>query len=504
MSKNKTAILFLIIILLGKITGFGKDLLLSYYHGAAELTDAFFIANSLASLFYASLYLTVPAIIIPYYSRLIDKVNGTNYHAELYSVCQSFVSLSVILSVFVFIYAEFLVQFAFSELSYNTEKTAAGFLKIISLTFAFSTIVALFNALQVVNGSKFLSFVVPVVNNLAFIVSLLIFTSANEFVNILWTGLFAWVLLSAVNVYHSKRLISFRLTAAFPLLTKKSMFVVFVPALIAFYIEQVNSYISIFFASGLGEGSVSVISYANKINLIVVSVFIVFLNTYIFPRLASARFDKKGGGIEEFSSVVFKWIVIFSTPLVSILYIYANPIISLLFERGEFTNTDTRSVASVLSILSLSLPLLLLRDLLNRIVFSFENTTITLISLVISVALHGVSSLYLSMEYGLNGVAIAFVVSALANVILLFIFLRVFFDMKILSQSLKTLTICFISFLLSTLFSIFVFSWLELGWVLGSLSLCISYLIFLYFLGLEEMRIILLKLTVIFKRYSTN
>ena len=118
----------------------------------------------------------------------------------------------------------------------------------------------------------------PVVNNLTFIVSLLIFTRASEFINILWAGLFGWLFLCVVNAYYSAGLISFKFTASLPLYTKKSLLVIFLPALIAFYIEQINGYISIFFASGLGEGAVSVISYANKINLIVVSVFMVFLS----------------------------------------------------------------------------------------------------------------------------------------------------------------------------------------------------------------------------------
>lgn len=495
MTKNTNVIFFIIIVILGKITGFGKDLLLSYHHGAAELTDAFFIANSLASLFYASLYLSVPAITIPYYTRVIDKLNDTHYQTELYSVCQSFVVLSVILSVSVFIYAESLVQLSFSEISYDTEKTAIRFLKIISLTFCFSTIVALFNALQVVNGSKFLSFIVPVVNNLTFIVSLLIFTRASEFINILWAGLFGWLFLCVVNAYYSSGLISFKFIASFPLFTKKSLLVVFLPALIAFYIEQINGYISIFFASGLGEGAVSVISYANKINLIVVSVFMVFLNVYIFPKLASSRFEKQGEGVEVFSSVIFKWILILSVPLAFILYIYAKPIISLLFERGEFNKSDALSVASVLSILSLSLPLLLIRDLLNRIVFSFENTAITMLSLMISVAIHGVFSFYLSREYGLNGVAIAFVLSAFVNVVLLFIFLRIHFDIRLLSRNLKDVIICFLSLFLSAVLSFIFFGWVDIGWVLESIFLCISYLMFLYFLGSEEIRIILLKLS---------
>ena len=502
MTKNHTLFFFAMLVICGKVAGFGKDLLLSYYHGASQLTDSFFIANSLASLFYASLYLSVPTIIIPYYSRIIVELNNLDYKTELYSLCQSFVIISAILTIIVFNSADFLVQLSFPELSYNTKKAATGFLKIISLTFCFSTVVALCNSIQVVNGTKFLSFVVPVVNNFAFIVSLLIFTNTNEFKNILWAGFISWLSLSIVNVLHSKELVSFKLTTSFPLLTKKSILITFLPALIGFYIEQVNNYISIFFASNLGEGGVSIISYANKINLILVSIFMIFLNVYIFPKLASSRFQTEVSGIASLSTMIFKWILIISIPLTFILFIYSNPIVSVLFERGQFTYANTLSVASVLSIFSLSLPALLLRDLLNRIVFSFENTTITMFSLLISVTLHGVLSFHFSREYGLNGIAIAAVLSSVVNIILLLIFLRVYFGIQLISTTFKDIFICFFALSLACTLSSIIFRIVDLGWFLDSVFISISYLIALHFLGLKEITSILAKLSLIVKNYS--
>lgn len=491
MNRNIKIMFLILLIIIGKITGLSKELLLSYNYGASEITDSFFIANSIASLLYASLYMAVPAIIIPYYTKLSDKLNNSNCTTELYSMFQSFVLLSIILSVAAFIFSDVLINFSFPKISARTARDSSLFLKVVSLTFSFSTIVAFFNAIQVVNGNKLLSFVVPVVNNITFIVSILIFSCADDFIYVLFAGLFAWVLQSVLNAYYAKGIVLFSLTCSFPLLTKKSILVVFIPLLSSYYIEQANSYISIFFASGLGNGAVSHINYANKINLIVISIFIVFLNAYIFPKLASLGYNKEDNGVENFSSIIFCWIVILSFPIVRILYLHSNPIISLLFERGGFTSVDTKSVASVLSVLSLSLPLLLIRDLLNRVILSFQNSILAVFSLIISVGFNAIFSFYLSRFYGLNGVAIGVVVSTLINIILLVAFLNIYFDVKFLGRNFYIVIKCSFSIILSIIFSKILLNFLDAFWIFESLFFLTCYLLILITLGENDIRIIL-------------
>ena len=66
MSFNKIAssntIILIVLLVLGKATGFLKDLGITYFFGISETTDAFFIATYIASLLYIAVYASIPLV----------------------------------------------------------------------------------------------------------------------------------------------------------------------------------------------------------------------------------------------------------------------------------------------------------------------------------------------------------------------------------------------------------------------------------------------------------
>jgi len=477
--KQKHILFALSLIVIGKITGFGKDLLLSFYHGASKVTDAYFIANSIASVSYIALYMAIPVIVVPYFSKLIKEAGNGVESFKLFPMLFSFVAMSLALSIGLYAGAEVGVELLFPGLEAETKNYALEFIKIISLTFVFSTIVAVLNAVQVLKGRKVNSLFVPVVNNSAFIIAIIVFSNIEDFKYVVWAGFCAWVFLAAVNFYFSKQIASISYMPGFPIFDDRKLLLVFLSALMVFYVEQLNSYISVFFASGVGSSSVSFLSYANKLNLLMVSVFVVFLNVYAFPKLSAKRYEQD----EEMSSfliIIIKSIAVLCFPLVLLLCVHAESVISMIFERGLFSRHDVIVVSSTFQVLVLSLPLILIRDLLNRAVFAHENPQLSLIALMVSVVLHAVFVNYYVATYGLQGIAMGVVVSAFVNSIILVVFLRWFFNIKLVTESLKTIAICMSLLIGVHLLTTLVSSYVGMAWWVESIILLVSYFCCLY------------------------
>ncbi|MCK5667200.1 MAG: oligosaccharide flippase family protein, partial [Thiotrichaceae bacterium] len=287
------------------------------------------------------------------------------------------------------------------------------------------------------------------------------------------------------NLHSTRKIVSFIYVSSSSLFKDKKLMVVFLSALMVFYVEQLNSYISILFSSGLGSSAVSFLSYANKLNLLLVSVFIVFLNVYAFPKLSVKRFERQ----EEMSSflvTIIKSIAIFCFPMVYILYSCAEPVIAMVFGRGSFAQSDVIVVASVFQMLILSLPLLLIRDLLNRVIFAYESSSLSLIALLISVALHVIFVKYYMISYGLQGIAVGVAVSAFINSFILAVFLKLFFNNRLVVDSLKTIVICVASLVVSYLLSFLFASYVVLEWWGESLLMLVGYFYCLYLIREEQ------------------
>ena len=478
MLVKKHLLLFFLLIVIGKLSGFGKDLSLSYYHGASHLTDAFFVATSVSSLVYAALYLSVPAIVIPTYSKLKDSEDD-----HLSSILHSFLALSAGLSVFVYVFSDDLISLLSHE-SLAWRHEAATYLKVISVSFVLSTGVGFFNSIQVVENKKISSYIVPIVNNGAFIFALALFSAESDFLWVVWSGVAAWFCMLILNAYGTNSFFRYRVTTKLDLFAKRKVLCIFLPVFMTFGVEQINSYVSVFFASTLGEGSVSYISYANKLNLILVSVFMVFLTTHIFPELAKKSAERDMNSLGSMVRSFFVWILILCPPILMLVFSHASEIVSVVFERGQFGRHEVFEVSSILGLLMLSLPFALLRDYFNRVSFSLDNSWIPFLSIVIATIFHVVASYFLSREWGGRGIVAAVSLSVAMHVFVLLSLMRVFLSIKFFQGLWKTCLLVGLSYLLALAFEGYISYFFDLNWFLiAAGQLLVYFLPFLIFLG---------------------
>lgn len=135
----------------------------------------------------------------------------------------------------------------------------------------------------------------------------------------------------------------------------KQVLMLMLPAVIAASAVQINVMVNSIFASYLGDGPVSWLSYAFRLMQLPLGVFGVAIATVTLPlvsRIAAL------GNLEHFRETLaraMRLAVFLTLPSAVGLMVLAQPIISLIYERGKFHHHDTLQTAGALQFYAIGL-----------------------------------------------------------------------------------------------------------------------------------------------------
>ncbi len=160
-------------------------------------------------------------------------------------------------------------------------------------------------------------------------------------------------------------------------------------------------------AASLGSGNVSILSYANKIVAVVLSIVAVSLSTVLFPRfsrmIAAGQWNELKRTIRGYAGLI----LVGSIPVIVLLALFSEPLVRLLFERGAFTPQTTSAVAKVQICYLFQLPFYVLAMLGSRLLSALDaNRTLLRISAMNLVMNIGGNYLFMHW-YGVAGIAIS-------------------------------------------------------------------------------------------------
>ena len=129
----------------------------------------------------------------------------------------------------------------------------------------------------------------------------------------------------------------------------------FLPAIWGNSTAQVMAFLDTWLASFLAAGSISYLYYANRIFQLPLALFAIALSVALFPSVAKLiRHKDHAGALREMKRGF--WILLFLLSLATAGgIIFSTEIIWLLFERGAFSRSDTLQTARVLQMYMIGL-----------------------------------------------------------------------------------------------------------------------------------------------------
>ena len=411
--------------LLSRISGFGRDVVLSHFFGAAAAADAFFVAFRIPNYFrrlfaegaFAQAFIPVLA---DYNDGPFDRLKHfTRVMAGNLLLSVSLVTLVGVLAapLLVVVFAPgFSDQVAQFTLTADLLRVTFPYLLFISLT-AFAG--AVLNS----KGQFAIPAFTPVLLNLCLIVAALAVTPLFDtpVMGLAW-GVFAAGILQFLFQLPAIRRLELlarpRLDFNDPGASQVGRLLL--PAIVAASASQINTLIDTMLASTLVTGSISWLYYADRLLELPVGLVAVALGTVLLPNLSRLHAAKEPGSFSATLDWGVRMTIVLGLPAAAALYVLALPLVSGIFLHGEMTSFDAKMSALGLRAFSAGLIGMLLVKVLAPGYFARKDTRTPLNFAFIAVGLNVVLNLSLYKIMGHVGLALATSAAALVNGALLF------------------------------------------------------------------------------------
>ena len=136
----------------------------------------------------------------------------------------------------------------------------------------------------------------------------------------------------------------------------KELVILILPATVAAGVYQISQLFYTFFASRLGEGALTNLFYADRLNQLPLSIIGTALGTAILPSISRAIERREDGTAADIQARAFDLAMLLTLPATLALSVAAFPIIAALFQSGNYSAEAAAITGQVLAILVLGLP----------------------------------------------------------------------------------------------------------------------------------------------------
>lgn len=402
-----------VVIALGHFLSFVKEAVIANYFGVSAAVDAYTIAIQIPVLLFSFVSVAIQSVVVPIYSDIL--INKTKEEADRY--IHNLITLLLVLSGAFVIIGEVAAGgfvYLFSPgFTVETHDLCVELLRVSFPTLIFSVISQVLVAvLNVHKNFIWPSFAVYLMN--FGIIGMVVWMHSS------WGILSAcighligdsmrcfFLIFLALKVYHYR--IDFRLkNEAVGKTLKMSL-----PVLWSISIAEVNAMINRMVASFLFVGSISALTYANKINSVLMQLFVSAITTVVYPLYAesSAKNDMKQ--LNNRINLTLAAYALFIMPLMAGIFVFKTEIIEVAFARGAFDVEAVSLTQNILGWYTIGLLFMSFRSTITNVFYSLKDTKTPAVNATIGVVINIVLNLTLPFFMGISGLAFATSISAI-------------------------------------------------------------------------------------------
>lgn len=423
------AILISLFTIFSKVLGLVRDRILASFFGAGQVLDSYFASFRIPDLIFNTLVLgALASAFVPVFTKLNqrDKSRAIKVSNSILNIIS--LGLSIIAIIFI-IKADFFVRILFSGFNEFQFELTTQLTRIMLLSIVIFGISNVMSSLLNSYKSYFAYSIAPLMYNIGIIIGI-IFSRFYGFIYLAWgvvLGAFLHLIVQLIAVLRGGW--KYQPILDFKDKYVKRIFKLMIPRTFGLAVNQINQLVITMIASGLAIGSISVFYFGINLQSVVVGVFGISIAIAIFPVLS-----EQANNHQKFINYLVNKIkkVIFLVMPISVLIILLRAqIVRVVLGTGSFDWQDTYYTAQVLGYFAVSLVFQCLIPIIARAFYALEDTKTPVITSVISFLINIYLALILSKSMGIEGLAIAFSVSNIINLSLLFIILnKNFFHMK--------------------------------------------------------------------------
>ncbi len=424
MNLIKSTGTFSIFIIISRVLGYLRDVLIAIYVGSGPIADAFFVAfripNTFRRLFAEGSF---NAAFIPSYSSelITGKKKAKNFANEIFNLLMLgllllVIVIEILMPGFVYLIAPgFYEDQSKLELTTTLTRITFPFLLFISLASFFSAILNSHNRFGVAAAA-------PIILNLILILIIFLGKKNNdELVIYLSYGVSLAGLIQLIFVYFfSKKYFNPIINFKFKVTKKINFFFSkLLPGIFSSGVTQINILVGTIIAS-FQASAVSYLYYADRIYQINLAIAGIAIGTVILPNLSRHIKTSNGKKINFIQNKAFELCLFLSLPASFALIVGSKEITSALFGYGAFDSLSVSNSAKALYFFALGLPAFAIIKVFSTFLFARDDTKTPFYYSLISVIINISISVLFFDRIGFIIIPIATSISSWINALLLF------------------------------------------------------------------------------------
>ena len=412
--------------LVSRVLGFARDMIGSRLLGASHANDAFNLAFLLPNIF-RRLFAegAFSSGFVPLFSRRLQS--GGHEDAEAFSneilavFMPALLLVTLVFEIFmpgimVLVAGDYASEPGKLQLATELTRWTFPYLLFISLVALLSGVL---NSLTRFAVAAF----APALLNVALIAALLISPPDKvETVRFMAIAVLAGGIFQFLLCWIAVRRAGIRLHFRGPRMTPavRELVTLILPATVAAGVYQISQLFYAYFSTKLGEGALTNLSYADRLNQLPLSIIGTALGVAILPSISQAIARDDEVEAADVQARAFDLSMLLTLPATLALAVAAGPIIGALYEGGEYSVESARITGNILAILVTGLPAYVLVKVLTPAFYARKDVR-TPVRIAMGVLAGGVLANFLLIPVmGIYALATVTSASAWINFALLF------------------------------------------------------------------------------------
>ncbi|MCR5335764.1 MAG: murein biosynthesis integral membrane protein MurJ [Synergistes sp.] len=395
--------------LLSRVLGLIREMLTAALFGATRQLDAFFVAYTIANLARQLLAEgALSASFVPVFSRVLEtegNVRARKLANEAVSVLMCGCALVIIAGI---LFSPVIVGiiapgFAPDEKALAVALSRAMF-PFLLLVSAAALAMGVLNSM----GCFFIPSIAPALSNLAYILFLLASRRHLSVWNLAMAVLLGGFCHMMLQVIWCSRL-KMPLRPVMPRRDDtqlRSMMALFLPYAAGLSLNQLNPVISRMLGSFLSAGSISVLTYADRVLQLPLGLFVITISQAVLPML-SRQNPENTAEFRDFARDAIRFNLFVILPVTVGLAIVSKEVVHILFYRGAFSEWAWGATATALSLYALGLPGMASNTVIMRAIYARRLPRAAIMVTGVTVCVNLAASLLLMRKLGYAGLALA-------------------------------------------------------------------------------------------------
>ncbi|WP_425538135.1 murein biosynthesis integral membrane protein MurJ [Microaceticoccus formicicus] len=414
-----TGILLIIVQIFSKVLGFFREVVLSNYHGASFITDAFLVAMTLPVHIFSIFSSAIAVSFIPVYNKIKDadgEIVSEKYTSNLINV--TFI-LTVIISILLYLFTKPLVKIIAVGFNEQTFLLAINLTRIAIFSILFLGMTSILVPYLNINNKFVIPSMIGIPLNLSIILGIVL--SSKTSITMLAYGILLGHGLQLILLLPSLHKVKYKHTLRIKLNDEnlKYMFFLSIPVIIGNSANQLNTIVDRTIASTIKVGALSALSYAIRLNYFTQGIIVIPLVTLMYPKLSNLVTSKKHNELIKLINKYVSFITILIVPTMIGGAILSKEITSVLFLRGAFDENALEMTHIAVKFYILGAGGLAFREVFSRILYAHNDTKTPVRNTVITVVINIILNIILSKLMGIGGLALATSISATISAVLM-------------------------------------------------------------------------------------